>query len=387
MIDQQVITGCPVVKSTLGQIVLPPEAIATIGGLLQTQKGLEWAALGWGSVEDDGLTVRVERLTFPAQDRSAGEVVIAEHDQDADLVCVIHSHHSMGAWFSQTDIRELNPLYRASIVVADLKSDRKASRTHSQPDEGMPSLEDYCNNLGFSYQAVMRVRLACGSVGEVEALVGVDDPGSTLADIFNFRPGWSNVGAPLPTSEPCPKTREVASPSKLLEVRQAECDEGLQWVSPRLAVWGTAPERTPELLRAVTEGSGRRHISPRSELPPARTRSRSDSEDLRDDWARYQEAEQFHRSGAVLYPRTASERSEIEKKLIARLTRDLSSQHPAAAADSLFYDRDTTRVMAWFGLKHLRTHVRNSYTIDSVMRELEDWDAFELIAEVGLYEF
>jgi hypothetical protein len=70
-------------------------------------------------------------------------------EEDPDVIGVLHSHHSMGAFFSSTDKTKLNPKYPVSIVIS--------SRLDS----------DEAKLLGFSYEATGFAKLPCGASGQL----------------------------------------------------------------------------------------------------------------------------------------------------------------------------------------------------------------------------
>lgn len=251
MFDIEVIRKCPVARATFGEIVFKPEAIAQIVGLLAGEGNQEWAAFGWGRVEKEGRSIVVERLTFPAQDRSSGEVVIEEHNQTPELVLVLHSHHGMGAFFSSTDLNELNPLYRSSVVVAKL-----GSRSQVPPLEWMPV---QWAALGFEYKAVMRVQLPCGSVGEIAAAIRVDSElGELLHAGLGVEPEWPKTWDGDVSTGDCPHV-ERSDYTSFYDAVRPKC--GLDCAPPQVvqkeAIFGSDASRADELHRATRQGSGR----------------------------------------------------------------------------------------------------------------------------------
>lgn len=159
MFTLPVVTGCPVTVSQTANIYLSTEVIAQLNGLLYSEDSNEWAAIGRGRTSPSGLKIYVEKLWIPPQDRSLSQVHIHEHDLSADDVVVFHSHHTMGAFWSGTDLSQLNPRYPASIVVANLGS--------SSDNSGAQSHE----NFGFDCKSTAVVTLPCGKLGRVEGWV------------------------------------------------------------------------------------------------------------------------------------------------------------------------------------------------------------------------
>lgn len=145
----ETVEECPVTKGSSGVMTFTAQQIATIAGAVRDK--IEWMVLLHGERSADGYEVKVERFTVPLQYRYAAEVELAEDiSLPEDCVGVMHSHHSMGAFFSQTDVRELNPRFPSSIVVAI----------------------GY-GNLGFKYQACGKVALPCGALGLVDFRLAV----------------------------------------------------------------------------------------------------------------------------------------------------------------------------------------------------------------------
>lgn len=146
----ETVEDCPVTRGSLGVMTFRRDQIAMIAGAVRDK--IEWMVLLRGQRSADGYEVRVDRFTVPQQYRSTGEVELA-HDITLpdDCVGVMHSHHHMGAFFSGTDVHELNPRFPSSIVVAISSG-----------------------NLGFNYQACGKVILPCGAMGMVDFVLAVD---------------------------------------------------------------------------------------------------------------------------------------------------------------------------------------------------------------------
>lgn len=174
-----IVTGCPVTVSQTANIYLSPEVIAQLNGLLYSETNNEWAAVGKGRTSPSGLTIYVESLWIPPQDRSTSQVHIREHDLEPDDVVVFHSHHGMGAFWSGTDLSELNPRYPASIVVANLGSSSNTSGAQSH------------ENFGFDCKSTAVVTLPCGKLGRVEGWVA-------SAEALEL---WMTYGMPLEDGE------------------------------------------------------------------------------------------------------------------------------------------------------------------------------------------
>lgn len=140
----EVVKECPVTRGSSGVMTMTTEHIAMIAGAVRDK--IEWMVLLHGTRSEDGYEVKVDRFTVPLQYRDGTEVELAQDiTLPADCVGVMHSHHSMGAFFSSTDRNELNPRFPSSIVVAIAY-----------------------NNLGFNFEICGKVKLPCGALGMVD---------------------------------------------------------------------------------------------------------------------------------------------------------------------------------------------------------------------------
>lgn len=144
MISLKPVKDCPHSRKAIGVVSMPPELIAQLAAAVKDTD--EWAILLLGERLNNGYEVNVSDYRVPPQSRSGGHVSIDEFDNDAEIVGVVHSHHSMGAFFSGTDTATLNPRFPVSIVIAH------GATTY----------------LGFKYLGTGKVILPCGSVGEIE---------------------------------------------------------------------------------------------------------------------------------------------------------------------------------------------------------------------------
>ncbi len=153
----KIVSGCPVAKGSVGSMEFSPELVAKIAGAVKDN--IEWMVLLVGERSDDGFHVKVTGFRVPKQQRSSGAVNMTEPMEGDgstvgdDVVGVLHSHHRMGAFFSGTDINELNPYFKTSIVVA--QGDKTA--------------------LGFKYLAEGKVTLPCGSIGRIAFRLAITD--------------------------------------------------------------------------------------------------------------------------------------------------------------------------------------------------------------------
>ena len=157
MFKVETIEECPH-TGVKGQLVLPHHIIAALAGAVHDTQ--EWMAMLKGKRSEDGLVTTVTSFKVPDHYRSAGGVELMRHEPlTEDIVGVVHSHHSFGAFFSHTDKTELNTRFPVSIVVA-------------RPRQ---SSNDEFYSLGFDYLAEGKVVLPCGSIGKVDYFV-VPDP-------------------------------------------------------------------------------------------------------------------------------------------------------------------------------------------------------------------
>lgn len=131
---------CPYTRASLGVVYFPTDLVAELSGLVQDK--LEWALLIKGRKE--GLETWVDSFEVPPQERTGGNVEISEVSLD-DIIGVVHSHNSMKAFFSTTDLSKLNPRFGLSIVIAQA-----------------------LDKIGFAYKAEAKYELPCGALGIVE---------------------------------------------------------------------------------------------------------------------------------------------------------------------------------------------------------------------------
>src|ERR1044071_7753837 len=142
------VKSCPVTKESRGVITMTATQIAMIAGAVRDK--IEWIVLLGGERSADGYEVKISKIVVPKQRRDAAHADLEEIDLPEDIVGVMHSHHTMGAWFSKTDDEDLNPRFATSIVVAIAE-----------------------NNLGFSYKATGKVQLPCGATGVIDFVLSV----------------------------------------------------------------------------------------------------------------------------------------------------------------------------------------------------------------------
>ena len=158
MLTAPIVELCPHTVTARGVMKLSHPVIATLAGAVHDN--LEWIALLIGSRSEDGLTVTVDSLQVPLQERSVGACsLVRQEPLTPDVVGVVHSHHRMGAFFSTTDDTTLNTRFPTSIVVAQ-------NKLTTSPQEAL---------FGFDYKTEGRVVLPCGSVGVID-FIAIPDP-------------------------------------------------------------------------------------------------------------------------------------------------------------------------------------------------------------------
>lgn len=157
MLTIPVVPICPYTTSGVGTLKLSHAVLGTLAGAVYDR--IEWMALLIGKRDKSGLNVTVESLRIPLQTRSHGNCsMVRQEPLASDVIGVVHSHHSMGAFFSQTDDDTLNPRFPTSIVIAQVNGNTSE----------VESL------LGFRYKAEGRVQLSCGSMGIINFVVQPD---------------------------------------------------------------------------------------------------------------------------------------------------------------------------------------------------------------------
>lgn len=235
MFTQQTVTNCPVTSGSTGRVIIPPILLAELVGTLDREAGEEWLVLLHGKREEGGLTYRVERITVPPeQKRHSSEVELPDMVEESDLIGVLHSHHSMGAFFSGTDKTKLNPKYDLSIVI----SSRLEKDEHKV--------------LGFSYEAEGGVKLPCGVNGRIKFAIepeGAEDWPFWITRGFRADPKFQGLGD-------CSKAtveREDDTAFYEMVTTTPTCQLGLQPVivkGPKIAAFGRGGDAISKLLPA-----------------------------------------------------------------------------------------------------------------------------------------
>jgi proteasome lid subunit RPN8/RPN11 len=213
MLGIQVVHNCPYTQSGQGVMHISHRVLAIMAGAVQDDD--EWMAFLIGKRRTDGLEIHVTDLRVPEQYRDHGSCeTVKVEPLPEDVVGVVHSHHTMGAFFSNTDVTKLNPRFPTSIVIAQLKQGSTAEE----------------KLLGFNYKAEGRAPLPCKSIGVVDFTVQPDP----------MVPEWpvqvqAKYEAPADTTlHYCPnKTRSLTS---LSEVCISSC--GITRTAPVIGYFG-----------------------------------------------------------------------------------------------------------------------------------------------------
>lgn len=226
-----VVHNCPYTKAGSGVMHINHKTLGVLAGAVHDK--IEWMAFLIGTRSQDGLEVTVTDLRVPEQNRSTGHCeTFKEEPLPPDVVGVVHSHHSMGAFFSQTDVDKLNPRFPTSIVISQLRHD------------AIPE----CKLLGFNYKAEGRAPLPCGSIGVIDFTV---QPTPMVKD-------WPVVALPkfdkpVPgTLHWCPKKK--VETGHLIQRIIASC--GVSTSEPTKAVFGTKSQEFIVEVEKKTKGTG-----------------------------------------------------------------------------------------------------------------------------------
>lgn len=155
MFVESTVSTCPVVKQCRGRMEIDPEILGWFAGAAEDH--LEWLAILLGTASKDGFEVTVRQLFVPrVQERSYSSCDVDDKDIPdkirPHIVGVVHSHNSMGAFFSSTDkaLDGVNSRFPSSIVISSKMKDA------------------YEYSMGFGMEAEGRVILECGSMAVVK---------------------------------------------------------------------------------------------------------------------------------------------------------------------------------------------------------------------------
>ena len=243
MFRAQMIDNCAVTQATRGVIFLTTDIIASLAHATE-HESIEWAVTLHGRRSEDGLQVWVQDIDIPEQERSSAEVDIKTGiDFGNSVVGILHSHHSMGAFFSGTDEKELNPRFPISIVVAKYNT-AKGGRKNGSSDFAESAM------LGFAYLAVGKVRLPCGRMGEVKFKIAPVE--NETMEVVEDWPGISTPHMEVPEAETeigdCP-AHQLSYLSRFHAVERTECG-AVSNTRPVLRPFG----ENPDLREALPEG-------------------------------------------------------------------------------------------------------------------------------------
>ena len=230
MIKIPIVHYCPYTESGQGVAHISHEILAILAGAVHDDE--EWLAFFTGTRSADGLTVNITGLLVPEQTRAYTSCeTVNKEDLPPSVVGVVHSHHRMGAFFSGTDDKELNPRFPISIVVAQPKDNASAE----------------AQLLGFEYKGEGRAALPCGTIGIIPFVI---QPAPIVED-------WplittAQYGTPKNvTLYYCPHTH--SSQSGMMVTETSKC--GVSITRPRKAFFGKTGE---EFMKEVVKNTKRK---------------------------------------------------------------------------------------------------------------------------------
>lgn len=132
-------------------IKLEPKVYRKIDILMEEKQNIEWLAFLMGDIEwNDGYAVITDLHIPDSQSVTMGNVDKVDCDDEirSKIIGVIHSHHKMGAFFSNDDWNYLNNNHHISIVVS--------------------------NKDGFNeFKSVVRCKTKCGPYTHVDGNVSI----------------------------------------------------------------------------------------------------------------------------------------------------------------------------------------------------------------------
>jgi proteasome lid subunit RPN8/RPN11 len=167
--DIPVVHKCPIATGSIGRMEIDPDILAMFAGAVHEPD--EWLAVLLGERTEEGLHVTIEEVYVPRRQKRSHGACSTEEPLPPfvtdNLVGVVHSHHTMGAFFSSIDTGKngLNQRFPSSIVLS------------SKIDGAHPQMGEFAL-LGFAYQAEGRFNLPCGGLGVAQFKVvpiGVED--------------------------------------------------------------------------------------------------------------------------------------------------------------------------------------------------------------------
>ena len=209
-----VVESCPYTHVGKGVMKFSHKVLATFAGAVYDRD--EWIALLVGTRDESGLTITVTDVRVPSQHRSHASCELQHKESlPPDVVGVVHSHHTMGVFFSNIDVDTLNTRFPTSIVVGQPR--------HNQSDaEAL---------LGFNYKAEGRVALPCGSMGVVKFTVLPDPYIEDWPEKVEVGFGTPDTSIPLHN---CPnKTQELV---KIVSASKTQC--GIETTTKADSIFG-----------------------------------------------------------------------------------------------------------------------------------------------------
>lgn len=246
MFELKVVQNCPVTRASQGRVTMPPWLIAECVGTLEREKGQEWLILLKGYRSADGMDVQITGAEVPPDQKRTpthvhidpiayGESEVGKEHLTERIVAALHSHNEMSAIFSGTDDRDINQKFEVSIVISSRIED------------------DESTWLGFSYDAVGKVKLPCGSLGMVNFKLvpeGVEDWPLKEESMFGF--GEEENGA----LGDCANLREGTSHRGTYYVNiSAKCGKGEVRSDPFYQVFGEGEGEMASLLPPPTRSN------------------------------------------------------------------------------------------------------------------------------------
>lgn len=138
-------TQCSFAQQFATPFVISRKVYAKIAALMNAFPTQEW--LGY-IIQDD---LDTQDLFIPPQTASATSVYNVQTPPDIQIIAVIHSHHSMGAFFSNMDRDTVNINHDVSIVVSYKR-----------------------NSSSLEFKAVRKLTLPCGMFTNVEIPVEIE---------------------------------------------------------------------------------------------------------------------------------------------------------------------------------------------------------------------
>lgn len=111
--ELNIITACGHKPEAI-EIVISRVVKNKIDILMKQYRSTEWL----GYLIGDRETLRIHDMIIPKQEVSSARVDVLGPIERQDIIGVIHSHHSMGAFFSSVDDTYINGNHNLSIVVA-----------------------------------------------------------------------------------------------------------------------------------------------------------------------------------------------------------------------------------------------------------------------------